>query len=40
MGEHFRAFPISNWTEMDIWQYILEEKLNYLHYIFSSKRMF
>ena len=23
MGEHFRVFPISNWTEMDIWQYIL-----------------
>ena len=21
-GEHFRVFPISNWTEMDIWQYI------------------
>ena len=37
MGEHFRAFPISNWTEMDIWQYILEEKLNYLHYIFLIK---
>ena len=26
MGEHFRVFPISNWTEMDIWQYILHEK--------------
>ena len=24
-GEHFRIFPISNWTEMDIWQYILME---------------
>lgn len=24
-GEHFRAFPISNWTELDIWQYIKEE---------------
>src|SRR5690606_12833425 len=22
IGEHFRAFPISNWTEMDVWQYI------------------
>ena len=22
-GEHFRAFPISNWTEMDVWNYIL-----------------
>lgn len=27
MGEHFRVFPISNWTEMDIWNYIMEEKL-------------
>ena len=27
MGEHFRVFPISNWTEMDIWQYILHEKI-------------
>lgn len=27
MGEHFRIFPISNWTEMDIWQYILQENI-------------
>ncbi len=27
MGEHFRVFPISNWTEMDIWQYILMEDI-------------
>jgi len=27
MGEHFRIFPISNWTEMDIWQYILMEDI-------------
>jgi sulfate adenylyltransferase subunit 2 len=27
-GESFRAFPISNWTEMDIWQYILQEKID------------
>lgn len=26
-GEHFRAFPISNWTEMDVWNYILREKI-------------
>ncbi|MEH0158148.1 sulfate adenylyltransferase subunit CysD [Limibacter armeniacum] len=26
-GEHFRAFPISNWTEMDVWQYILNENI-------------
>jgi len=24
-GEHFRAFPLSNWTEMDVWQYIASE---------------
>lgn len=27
MGEHFRVFPISNWTEMDVWQYILIENI-------------
>ena len=27
MGEHFRVFPISNWTEMDVWQYIYQEKI-------------
>ncbi|MBI1316352.1 sulfate adenylyltransferase subunit CysD [bacterium] len=27
MGEHFRVFPISNWTEMDVWQYILQENI-------------
>lgn len=27
MGEHFRVFPISNWTEMDVWQYILLEQI-------------
>lgn len=27
MGEHFRVFPISNWTEMDVWQYILHENI-------------
>ena len=26
-GEHFRVFPLSNWTEMDIWQYILAENI-------------
>jgi sulfate adenylyltransferase subunit 2 len=26
-GEHFRVFPLSNWTEMDIWQYIREENI-------------
>lgn len=26
-GEHMRVFPISNWTELDVWQYIAQEKL-------------
>ena len=26
-GEHFRVFPISNWTEMDVWQYIYQEQI-------------
>ena len=28
VGEHFRIFPLSNWTEMDIWQYIMLEKID------------
>jgi len=27
MGEHFRVFPISNWTELDVWQYIMSENI-------------
>ncbi|HKL87831.1 MAG TPA: sulfate adenylyltransferase subunit CysD, partial [Salinibacter sp.] len=27
-GEHFRAFPLSNWTELDVWQYIQQEDLD------------
>jgi sulfate adenylyltransferase subunit 2 len=27
IGEHFRIFPLSNWTEMDIWQYIYMDKI-------------
>jgi sulfate adenylyltransferase subunit 2 len=27
MGEHFRVFPLSNWTEMDVWQYIATENI-------------
>ena len=27
-GEHFRVFPISNWTEMDVWQYIYQEGIS------------
>lgn len=39
MGEHFRVFPISNWTEMDVWQYILMENLEIPNIYFSHKRM-
>ena len=38
MGEHFRVFPISNWTEMDIWQYILHEKIELPLLYFAHKR--
>jgi len=38
MGEHFRVFPISNWTEMDIWQYILHEKIDLPSLYFSHTR--
>lgn len=38
MGEHFRVFPISNWTEMDVWQYILMENITIPNLYFSHKR--
>ncbi|MCG8475551.1 MAG: sulfate adenylyltransferase subunit 2, partial [Cytophagales bacterium] len=38
MGEHFRVFPISNWTEMDIWQYILHENIELPNLYFSHER--
>ncbi len=37
-GEHFRVFPQSNWTEMDVWQYILKEKIEIPKLYFSHKR--
>jgi sulfate adenylyltransferase subunit 2 len=37
-GEHFRIFPISNWTEMDIWQYILLENIDLPNIYFSHER--
>ncbi|MDG1239060.1 MAG: sulfate adenylyltransferase subunit CysD [Flavobacteriales bacterium] len=37
-GEHFRAFPISNWTEMDIWQYIMLEDIKIPSLYFSHTR--
>ena len=37
-GENFRVFPISNWTEMDIWQYILLENIELPDLYFSHTR--
>ena len=38
LGEHFRVFPISNWTEMDVWQYILQENIEIPDIYFTHKR--
>ena len=37
-GEHFRVFPISNWTEMDIWNYIKKENIDLPSLYFSHER--
>ncbi len=37
-GEHMRAFPLSNWTELDVWQYIDREKLEIPSIYFSHRR--
>jgi sulfate adenylyltransferase subunit 2 len=37
-GEHTRAFPISNWTELDVWQYILQEELQLPPIYFAHPR--
>jgi sulfate adenylyltransferase subunit 2 len=37
-GEHFRAFPISNWTEMDVWNYILKEQIDMPSLYFAHER--
>jgi sulfate adenylyltransferase subunit 2 len=39
-GENFRIFPISNWTEMDVWQYIKMEDIPLPSIYFSHKREF
>jgi sulfate adenylyltransferase subunit 2 len=38
IGEHFRVFPLSNWTEMDIWQYILHEQIEMPSLYFVHER--
>ena len=37
-GEHMRVFPLSNWTEMDVWEYIKQEQLEVPNIYFSHKR--
>jgi sulfate adenylyltransferase subunit 2 len=37
-GEHIRAFPISNWTELDVWQYIQQEQLELPEIYFAHPR--
>ena len=37
-GEHFRVFPLSNWTELDVWNYIKKENLELPNLYYSHKR--
>jgi len=37
-GEHMRVFPLSNWTEMDVWEYIKRENLEVPNIYFSHRR--
>jgi sulfate adenylyltransferase subunit 2 len=37
-GEHFRVFPLSNWTEMDVWQYIASEGVALPSLYFAHRR--
>jgi sulfate adenylyltransferase subunit 2 len=37
-GEHVRVFPLSNWTELDVWQYIREEKIDLPPIYFAHQR--
>lgn len=38
IGEHFRVFPISNWTEMDVWQYIRHDNIPIPQLYFAHRR--
>ena len=38
VGEHFRVFPLSNWTEMDVWQYIAKEQIPIPNLYFTHRR--
>jgi sulfate adenylyltransferase subunit 2 len=37
-GESVRVFPLSNWTELDVWQYILREKIRIVPLYFAAER--
>ncbi len=37
-GESLRVFPLSNWTELDVWQYILREKIEIVPLYFAAER--
>lgn len=37
-GEHFRVFPLSNWTEVDVWRYISKEKIDLPSLYYAHKR--
>ncbi len=38
LGEHFRVFPISNWTELDVWQYLATEQVPLPSLYFAHQR--
>jgi sulfate adenylyltransferase subunit 2 len=38
-GEHIRVFPLSNWTELDIWQYIHEEQIDLPSIYYAHRRL-
>jgi sulfate adenylyltransferase subunit 2 len=37
-GEHIRVFPISNWTELDVWQYIADENIELPNIYYAHRR--
>jgi sulfate adenylyltransferase subunit 2 len=37
-GESLRVFPLSNWTELDVWQYILRERIEVVSLYFAAER--
>jgi len=37
-GEHIRVFPLSNWTELDIWQYVLEDAIELPNIYYAHRR--